>query len=118
MNNKEKGYRYEDIAISYLIRKGHKIIRRNYHSRHGEIDIISLDGDTLVFTKCKFRSSDNFGSPLEAVTITKQRRICHTAMCFYAASPYNEDKNCRFDVIAVHSDGTVEHIENAFQYRG
>ena len=108
----------EDITADYLCKNDFEIVARNYHSRYGEIDIISLDGDTLVFTECKFRSSDNFGSPLEAVTITKQRRICHTAMCFYAASPYNEDKNCRFDVITVHGDGTVEHIENAFQYRG
>ena len=57
MNNKEKGYRYEDIAISYLIRKGHKIIRRNYHSRHGEIDIISLDGDTLIILAVRLRQS-------------------------------------------------------------
>ena len=117
-NNRTKGTRYEDIAISYLVKKGHKILKRNYRNHYGEIDIISVADDTLVFTECKYRKSDRYGDPLEAVGPVKQLKISKTAAYYYAGHSFAREMTCRFDVIAIYGDGTIKHIEDAFEFRG
>ena len=109
------GVNGESFAARYLIKKGYDIVALNYHSRYGEIDIISKCNSTLVFTECKYRSSSKFGDPLEAVNLHKQQKICHTAMNFCVKYGY-VNYPCRFDVIAIYKDGTIKHIENAFEY--
>lgn len=112
------GARYEDIAISYLIKNGHIILKRNYRNPYGEIDIISRIDNTLVFTECKYRNGSRYGDPLEAVNAVKQRKISKTALCYYSQSSYYNELPCRFDVIAIYGDGTIKHVENAFEFRG
>ena len=63
----------EDLACQYLQKQGYKIIERNFLIRGGEIDIIALDGQTLVYIEVKTRTSDQFGRPEEAVTAWKLR---------------------------------------------
>ena len=63
----------EDLACQYLQKQGYKIIERNFRIRGGEIDIIALDGQTLVYIEVKTRTSDQFGRPEEAVTAWKLR---------------------------------------------
>lgn len=58
-NKRAVGSMYEDMAVKYLVSQGHTIIKRNYRTSYGEIDIISKDNSTLVFTECKYRKNSS-----------------------------------------------------------
>ncbi len=111
MNRKKIGDRYEDIAADFLREKGYKILKRNFHSRYGEIDIIAYKDGVYVFCEVKYRKNDDYGMPAEFVTKKKQDRIVKTVARYLMYNKFVE--NYRFDVIGVL--GTeINHIENAF----
>ena len=76
MNKRDVGTFYEDIAAEYIRNNGGKIIKRNYRSRQGEIDIIARDGEYLCFVEVKYRAGDKYGDALEAVGFAKQKTVC------------------------------------------
>ncbi len=108
----------EDLAAKHLSEKGYEIVERNYHSRYGEIDIIARDKNYLVFVEVKTRREDFVVSPLESVTVGKQKKLYKTALLYLQSHP--TPLQPRFDVIGilVKKDSltvkAVEHIENAF----
>ena len=114
-NNQDFGKLGEDIAVNYLINKGYQILERNWRSGHKEIDIIALDGDTLVAVEVKTRKSNTYGEPDIAVGAMKQQ------MLIWAADAYvrykNLDVEVRFDIVSIVITDTgehIEHIEDAF----
>ena len=117
-NRRKIGDSYENMAVQYLEKHGYRILERNYHAgRHGEIDIIAEDAaGMLVICECRYRRRNGFGNPLESVNIAKQRQICRTTLYYYKEHGFGTDHACRFDVIAISGDGTLEHIENAFDF--
>ena len=94
------GTKGEDLAVSFLKNKGYKILERNYHIRGGEIDIIALDNDTLVFIEVKARSTEKFGSPLEAITYRKLKTLTKAAQ-FYKSQHPNLPEALRIDAVAI-----------------
>ncbi len=90
----------ERLAVRFLKRRGYRIVERNYRCRGGEIDLVALDGDEIVFVEVKARSSEDFGSPAEAVTGTKRRRLARAARD-YCNRRHLADPNCRCDVVAI-----------------
>ena len=118
MNKRKVGQEKEALAAQYLTEHGYQILERNHKNKCGEIDIIAEKDGLLVICEVKFRSSDSFGDPLEAVDFRKQRRICRATAYYYASHHYNGNKPFRFDVLALYGDGTLKHIENAFEYHG
>ena len=62
------GIKGEDIAVKYLEEKGYNILERNFICRQGEIDVIALDKNYIVFIQIKSRTSTEYGLPSEAVT--------------------------------------------------
>lgn len=109
------GQRGERLAARYLKRLGYRILKRNYRSPSGEVDIIAMDGGTMVFVEVKTRSSDTFGSPAEAVGYHKRKRVCAAAMLYLSGLP--QQPSARFDVIGIRLRGwrsEVEHIKDAF----
>jgi len=114
MKPTQKGADAETRAASYLERCGCTVIKRNYHVRGGEVDIIFSEGDTTVFCEVKARTRDRFGSPAEAVNITKRRRVCLAALD-YAAKNKGVDEKYRFDIIEF-DNGRINHIRNAFEF--
>ena len=72
----------EKEALRHLRRKGYRLIARNYHCRYGEIDLIAIQNDVLVFIEVKARSSDLFGNPETALTSWKIRKIVKTGLYF------------------------------------
>jgi len=114
----EKGRRGEKIASRYLLRKGYSIIRKNYRSSYGEIDIIAFDESTktVVFVEVKLRKRKAQVTPLEAVDRIKQRKIVKTALKFLNETKLTYEA-VRFDVIGIEDRKlpTVVHIEDAFQ---
>lgn len=111
------GQHGEDRAVRYLESKGYTIIERNYHCRHGEIDIIAHDGGDLVFVEVKTRRSDTDSAASEAVGVRKRSRIVHTAINYLSERRLGEI-DCRFDVAEVYFVNgrpvTVEIIKGAF----
>lgn len=91
----------EDEAVKYLQQKGYKILERNFSCKRGEIDIIALDKDEIVFIEIKARISLKYGLPSEAVTKNKLKHIYKTAEYYlYTRNLLNE--NTRIDVIEVY----------------
>lgn len=112
------GRRGEGAAAEFLKRLGYRILERSYDSPLGEIDIIALDGRTVVFVEVKTRSSADAGHPSEAIDATKQRRLTQAALA-YLKSHGLLQTSARFDVLAVtwrQADlaPVIEHIQNAF----
>ena len=95
-----RGKEGEELAISYLNSLGYKILERNFKKRYGEIDIIALEKETLVFIEVKTRWSKRFGPPEEAVTPWKIKSIIRTAQYFKMLHPELPDA-MRIDVVAV-----------------
>ena len=102
----------EDLALKYLKRRGLKLLMRNYYSRHGEIDLIMQDKDTLVFVEVRYRKSDGYGGAAESVDLHKQSRIANTAESYLQAHPW--DGPCRFDIVAIQGETKPQWIVGAF----
>lgn len=113
--NRAKGGQEEQKAAEYLEQKGFRILKRNFYSRYGEIDIIAKDGDYLVFAEVRYRRDGRGGHPLETVDIRKQKRICQTADWFCRRYGWGTETPCRFDVVGI-TEKEMIHIENAFSY--
>lgn len=112
MNTKLIGKKAEDIACSFLIKNGLVLITRNYYCRHGEIDLIMQDSDTLVFVEVRYRQSNTYGSAAESVDQTKQRKLIFSANHYLTTYP--TDRPLRFDVVALSPNQTPQWINNAF----
>jgi putative endonuclease len=114
------GRRGEDRAAQYLRRRGYRILARNWRCRLGEIDLIALDGNTLVFVEVKTRRGETFGPPEAAVRAGKQRQIARVAEAFLTASGLR-GAVCRVDVVAVDltaGPARVTWIRDAFPAEG
>ena len=103
----------EDLAAAALEHRGYAILARRYRTRHGEIDIVAQDADTLVFIEVKTRVTGECGSAAEAVTRAKQRRLGSMAADYLARHDLSEVA-CRFDVVAIDGD-VLTVIADAFQ---
>ena len=112
INKRQLGNDKEEIACKYLKDNGYTIIGRNFRYKHGEIDIIASKDNTLVFIEFKYRSSDKYGMPYEAVYYRKRQRIINTSR-FYITINNIYDMAIRFDVISILKD-RISHYENAF----
>ena len=69
-----------DLAAKFLRRKGYKILSRDERTGLGELDLVAIDGQTVVFVEVKTRRSADLGHPSEAVTLDKQRRMTRLAL--------------------------------------
>lgn len=107
----------EHVAAQYLTSAGYVVLARNWRCADGEIDIVALDGDTVVVCEVKTRSGNGFGSGLDAVTREKAARVRALGRKWLAEFG-RADTPLRFDVIAVHHSrrghAEVEHVRGAF----
>jgi putative endonuclease len=113
------GQRGELAAERFLLRQGLTIVARGYEDKSGEIDLIAVDGDTIVFVEVKTRQSDHAGSPAEAVDAKKQAHLTKTGIGYLKWHRLTECK-ARFDVIAIiwpteSNHPEITHFENAFE---
>ena len=106
------GLEAEDLAAVYLQRRGLKLKARNYSCRLGEIDLVLLDGATVVFVEVRQRASRAFGGAAESITARKRKKLIAAARHFLA----HEQRlpACRFDAVLVDGEGRVEWIRDAF----
>lgn len=114
MNKREIGAKKEQLAAKYLEKQGYEILERNYYCRNGELDLIARDGIYLVFVEIKYRTGTGSGHPLEAVNLTKKKRMIQTARYYLYRNGYPEDTPCRFDVVGILGD-EILHVKGAFE---
>ncbi len=116
LNKQRLGKLGEDLASTFLIKHGYRILVRNFRLRYGELDIVCIKNAVLVFVEVKTRIGRAYGSPEEAVTPRKLEEVIQTSQ-FYAQSHPALPKLQRIDVIAIELDEheqvvRLEHIEN------
>jgi len=115
MHKTDIGNRAELQACKFLISQDVKIIEQNFKALpYGEIDIIAINGDTLIFVEVKYRKSASFGTAQEMVSRAKQQKIINTANIFLDQNLQYQNYECRFDVVAINND-SLEWIKNAFE---
>lgn len=116
------GNRGEAVASQFLKHLGYRILERQMRGRFGELDLVALDGDVLVFVEVKTRSSTSAGHPTEAITTAKQRKITQSALAYLKRRRWLE-RRARIDVISVlwsneSSEPQIQHYVNAFDSTG
>jgi len=112
----EKGRTGEAAAAFFLEEKGMRILEKNFRSRTGEVDIIALDGDILVFAEVKTWSAYGIDALEQALDVKKQRKIIETSKYFLFLHREYRYMAVRFDVIFVSSEG-ITHLASAFTER-
>ena len=110
------GLQGETLAEEYLCRLGMSVIARRFRGQDGEVDLIMLDGETVVFVEVKSRPRGRAGSGLAAVTPNKQRRLANAALAFLVQREWM-DRPVRFDVVEISEQGVL-HVPNAFMTTG
>jgi putative endonuclease len=113
---KEAGRTGEATALAYLQRAGLQLVVRNFRCKAGEIDLVMLDGATLVLVEVRYRSSDRFGGAAASVTWRKQRRLANAAEYLLLAHQALRRYPARFDVVAISAapEQKIDWIRNAF----
>jgi putative endonuclease len=108
----DTGRAAEQLALRFLTDAGMQLKSRNYSCRMGEIDLILLDGDTLVFVEVRQRRNSAYGSAGESITSRKQRKLVAAAGHYLARQ--RKLPQCRFDAVLVDAQGRIEWIRDAF----
>ncbi|MCR4955915.1 MAG: YraN family protein [Lachnospiraceae bacterium] len=116
-NKKELGKRGETLAGKLLTLHGYKILQYNYRCKKGEVDIIAMHGDYLVFVEVKYREENTLCDPQTAVNKQKQHRISGCAAWYLKENHYPMDTAVRFDVVAIKGK-QYQIFQDAFMYQG
>lgn len=107
----------ENVAAAHLESTGHLIVERNWRCREGEIDLVTRDGETLVFVEVKTRRGHDYGGPEEALTSHKAQKLMRLGQ-LYVYEHALDDVNWRIDLVAIELDRQghllrCDHIPNA-----
>jgi len=116
MTSKSKGKKGEEQAAAAIESAGMEIIAKNYRSKTGEIDIIALDKDTIVFIEVKTWSAFGMEDLGYGIDIKKQQKIIKTAKFFLLENRKYSNMSIRFDVVFI-SKNSINHLASAFTER-
>lgn len=106
---------FEQRACAELQRAGLALLDRNYTTRYGELDLVMLDRDTVVFVEVRHRLASSHGSAAMTVTASKQRKLIQTAELWLSRHPEHANRPCRFDVVSY--DGPADHAAMTWWHR-
>lgn len=110
------GEKNERLAEHFLQQQGLKLKERNYHCRRGEIDLIMVDNQVLVFVEVRFRKQAKYGSALESVDYRKQQKLIKAAQYYLMKHFPNNEPRCRFDVVAIDGNQTPKPSKNPIEW--
>lgn len=114
----EQGRAAEALARAHLEAQGLRLLARNWACRRGELDLVMLDGDTVVFVEVRCRRHAAWGGALESIDGRKQAKLIITAQHYLQREARWANHPCRFDVVAISTDGNhppqLNWIQNAF----
>ncbi len=112
MDTQTRGKYGEDLAVSYLAKKGYEVVERNYRFSRGEVDLIAIwNNMILIFLEVKFRKNNSYGEPEVFVSRDQQKRIIAAAEHYLES--INWQKDVRFDIISI-CGKEIYQIEDAF----
>ena len=94
------GSRWEKLALEHLVAQGLKPISANFRCRLGEIDLVMLDRNCVVFVEVRYRRANRFANAAASVDMRKQRKLIRSAAVFLARHPQYGNHATRFDVVA------------------
>jgi putative endonuclease len=119
LNPKELGVFGEEFACQKLVQRGYIIRQRNWHCRWGEIDIVALDQEQIVFIEVKTRSNERFGTAEDAFNRSKRKKFVQSAKSYLLDNDLF-DMDWRCDMIAIHCrlDGQIirfDHYHDAIE---
>ena len=107
----------EDIAAEWLEEHyGMKLLESRFRTKAGEVDLIMLDGEYIVFVEVKTRKTGEAGNGLSAVNIKKQKRITNAAILYLMKHRWT-DRTVRFDLVEIHGE-KILHVPDAFRPYG
>ncbi|MBV1870160.1 MAG: YraN family protein [Gammaproteobacteria bacterium] len=106
--SQKKGQKFELFSEAYLTKRGLRLVTRNFSCRHGEIDLIMKDEQTLVFVEVRYRNNSQFGSALDSITLAKQARIIKTAHYYLQTNGSTNKLFCRFDALGISGQDSLE----------
>ncbi len=112
------GKQAEEFAAKYLAKQNVKIITRNFHCRFGEIDLIGLDQEILLFVEVRYRKNESYLAAVETIDRHKCKKIVTTSKYYLNKQRNYQSYFCRYDVITLTGEldrPVIEWIKNAFQ---
>lgn len=120
MSKTQSGHFGEKLAAEFLKKRGYRIVDKNFHSRYGEIDLITLQGNCLVYVEVKARWNRGFGLPEEAISKRKLDSIRTTAAFYRSLNPDLPQEE-RIDAVVIefndqNNETRIELIENIGQF--
>lgn len=101
---------FEDRAYAALQGAGLALLTRNYYTRHGELDLVMLDRQTVVFVEVRYRQNARCGSALDSVTAGKQAKLILAAQKWLVSNPKHAHRACRFDVVCYDGPRDQAHM--------
>lgn len=117
-STQSSGKAAEALARQHLEQQGLRLLAQNWHCRRGELDLVMLDTDTVVFVEVRYRRHVAWGGAIESVDARKREKLTTAAMHFLQQESRWAKHPCRFDVIAINSNGNsppqLNWIQNAF----
>jgi putative endonuclease len=109
------GDAFEARACTTLEAAGLRLLARNFNTRYGELDLVMLEGSTIVFVEVRYRKTASHGDAATSVTASKQAKLIKAAQQWLAQHPHYAQRPCRFDVMGY--DGPVAAVRNEW-FRG
>jgi putative endonuclease len=116
------GSRSERAAARYLKRLGYRIVARNYNCPAGELDIVAVEGRSVVFAEVRSTGNDDAERPALSVDRNKQERLTNAAL-YFLRQHHLLEYAARFDVLAIRwpagaREPLIDHYKNAFEATG
>jgi putative endonuclease len=117
-STQRSGKAAEALARQHLEQQGLRLLAQNWHCRRGELDLVMLDTDTVVFVEVRYRRHAAWGGAIESVDARKREKLTKAALHFLQRESRWAKHPCRFDVIAINAEGNptprLNWIRNAF----
>lgn len=117
-NPQQSGQAAEALARQFLEQRGLRLLAQNWRCRLGELDLVMLDADTVVFVEVRYRRHSAWGGAAESVDARKREKLSRAAQHFLQQESRWAKYPCRFDVIAINADSQapaqLDWIQNAF----
>ncbi|MGE3807166.1 MAG: YraN family protein [Gemmataceae bacterium] len=113
------GNRSERAAVRFLKKLGYRILSRNFSCNLGELDIVALDGECIVFVEVRSTGNDDTDRPAQSVDATKQRKLTRLAL-YYLKRYRLLGRSARYDILALSwppgkSEPEIRHYPSAFE---
>ena len=110
-DRRARGDAVETAALAHLQVHGMQLLARNVQARGGELDLVMLDGNVVVFVEVRYRASAAFGGGIASVDARKRRKLVHAAQVFLMQHPRYAQAACRFDVVDASGDPSAPHLQ-------